>query len=54
MDHTGFLDTVDKRKYDAILHELHKRVSNSSGETLKRLLNRYHQALLSRNNDVSI
>lgn len=51
MDNRGFLDAVDKRKYDAILVELAKRVSNSSGETLKRLLTRYHQTLLSRTHD---
>ncbi len=54
MDNRGFLDAVDKRKYDAILEELARRVSSSSGETLKRLLTRYHQILLGRNQDQSI
>ena len=54
MDHSSFLDYVDKRKYWDLTKELNKKAKNSTELGLKKLLAKYREWQLSRKCDVEL
>ena len=54
MDHSSFLDYVDKRKYWDLTKELNKKAKNTTELGLKKLLAKYREWQLSRKCDVEL
>lgn len=54
MDHSSFLDYVDKRKYWDLTKELNKKAKNTTELGLKKLLAKYREWQLSRKYDVEL